>query len=486
MSIQPWVIVEPPDNRGLRKVVISGKTVGSAWSSRELRKILSRLGYPKNMDIEDPTSIHWRGGDSKVWPDHPWRRRTILLLMVTGMLASAAWHLLIGWPDALKALTFAQRIVGIIFVLLSLLQGLAAFTALDYYGKRQWKASGAITIIGALIAFPTNAILLFMWFEETEYTPYLFAFLPLLVWSIWAIFLLVREKSWHGTPHPTKFATGVAFTSVLTAVSIAYSTMYEPTAAPIHFVLKTEFGTPQTSANGKYVTIPLKLYAKNDGGIPVYFINDDFTVWGRSASYSAKGEGMERWKSDTEEIGDASEAERFIREIKEEIISSGHFQGPGTELDVGEEFVSEEVVRLPRNAKYDELEAHLEIDIMRRDRGRVDEQFGYPWYSWDKEEGNYYCPPKDCGEYVIYHGRVRHNNNMINLTRKSRYLTAFWGPEFTPDNFISSFDFKKKVLEAYQDIDAAEVEREAERYGVSTYTTNCKIPTERILHTFVG
>ncbi|CAL9664283.1 hypothetical protein SUDANB113_07121 [Streptomyces sp. enrichment culture] len=482
MSIRPWVIVEPPDSRGLRKITVADKTVGSAWSLRELRKILSRLGYPRMMDVEDPASICWRGGNSKTWPDRPWRRRGVSALMIAGMLGSAVLHVVIGWPDAFKALTFSQRIVGAVFVLAGLLQFGATLAAIDYCGRRQLKVSGAITLLGAFITLPTAALLAFMWLEEREYTPYLWTFIPLLPWSLWALYRLIRQKSWHGTPHPKKFAAGVAATAILTAVSLAYSTMYQPTVAPIRFILKTQFGKPQASVNLKRVAIPLKLYVKNDGGIPIYVINDDYTVWGRSIKYSTKGEGMKQWKTDTEDWGFAVDAQRYAQEGEADVIASGHFSGPGTWLDVGEEFTYETVVRLPRNANYGELEATLTMDFMRKDRGRLDDDFGIPWHSWDKSEGQYYCPPDECGEYVIYHGRVRHNNNLINVTRKPRYVTAFWHPESGLSDFISSFDFKKKAISVYREgIDEAEVAREQERYGVATITANSKILTNDFL-----
>jgi hypothetical protein len=482
MSIHSWVIVEQPDSRGLRKVTINGGVVGSAWSSRELRKILRRLGYPKTMNLEDPKSIYWRGGDSRTWPDHPWRRRGTLVLMIAGMLGSAVMHIAVGWPDAIQAFTFAQRIIGTIFVLAGLLQCAAIIAVLDYWGKRQLKPSGAISLLGAFIALATSITLVFMWLEETEYTPYLLVFAPLCLWSLWALFLLIREKAWQATPHPKKFAAGVTATALLTAVSIAYSTMYQPTAAPIRFILKAEFGTPEASPDFQYVTVPLKLYVKNDGGIAVYIVNDDYTVWGTPIKHSAKGDGLKRWKTDTEEGGYAAEAKRYVREGKADVVSSGHFHELGNLLEPGEEHSSEEAVTLPMNARYDELEATLDIEYIRRDRGRLEEEFQVPvGYSWDDSDKRYYCPPKDCGEYVVYHGQVRHNNNMVNVTRRSRYLAAFWGPEYGFNGFISSFDSEKRTLDIYQGIDDAEIAREADSYGMGHAYTNSIVPASKLL-----
>ncbi|WP_431683582.1 hypothetical protein [Kitasatospora sp. KL5] len=477
MSTQPWVIVEPPDSRGLRKVIINGEVVASAWSLRELRKNLNRLGCPETMDMEDPTYIHWRGGDSNTWPSRPWRRRGILALMVAGMLGSAIMHITIGWPDALGALTFAQRIVGAIFILMGLLQAVAIFAALDYWGRRQSNISGAIVLLGALFTLPTSAILLFMWLEEREYTPYLFAFMPLLLWSAWALYLLIREKAWQGIPHPKKFAAGVAATALLTAVSIAYSTMYQPTAAPIRFILKAEFGTPQATSDPAYVNVPLKLYVKNDGGIPVYIINDDYTVWGAPMIPAANGDGLEEWRT-----GFSERAERYAHESTAEVVSSGHFNTLGSLLEAGEEFSSEQTITLPADARYGQLEAILGIDYMRRDRGRLDPEYGYiAGNSWDKDDARFYCPPDECGEYVVYYSRVRHNNNMVNVTRRPRNLAAFWGPETSYDDFISSVDFEKATRDIYNRIDEGEISRERDSYGLGKVYTNSIMPASKLL-----
>ncbi|NYV77230.1 hypothetical protein [Streptomyces sp. UH6] len=481
MGIQPWVIVEAPDGRGLREVVVNGEVVGTAWSSGELRAVLARLGYPRTLDLEDPAAVLWRGGDSGTWPDRPWRRRATSALMIAGMLASAALHMVIGWPDALRALTFSQRVVGAIFVLAGLVQCVATVAAFDHCGRRQFRMSGALVLLGSFITLPTTTTLIFMWLEEREYTPYLLAFGPLFLWSLWALLHCVREKSWKGLPQPKKFAAGVAFTAVLTAVSLAYSTMYQPTAAPIRFVLKADFGTPQTDTDPRQVAVPLTLYVKNDGGIPVYVINDDYTVWGETFAPSATGEGLRHWKEDTESLS-AVEAERYARTARKEVLRSGHFYGPGAWLDAGEEFAAEKVVRLPKDADYGELEATLRVHFMRKDRGRLDEDFARPRFSWDRDLEQYYCPPAECGENAVYHGRVRHNNNLVNVTRRPRYVTAFWGPRTGLDVFISSFDFRKRSLYVHREgVDTAEAQREKERFGAAVVSANAKILTAGFL-----
>jgi hypothetical protein len=479
MGIRPWVTVEAPDRRGLRRVVVGGKTVGSAWSLTQLREMLGRLGYPADMDLEDPASVRWRGGDSGTWPDRAWRRHTVLVLMTTGMLASVILNIVIGWPDAIGALTFAQRISGSLILVSGVVQGVAVLAVLDYEGTRRYKSSGAVVLLGVIIAAATEGLLLFVWFDEKEYTPYLLVFMPLLGWSLWALWLLVRERAWQGIPIPRTFAAGVVVTALMTAVSLAYSTMYQPAAAPMHFILKAEFGEARADHRNPLVHVPLKLYMKNAGGIPVYIINDDYAVYGRVSEYSDGEDRLEGWRRSLDE-GNEGEAERYVGQLKFTTISSGQFYRPGDSLDVGQEYSMERVFQIPVDAEFDTVNVFLQITYMRKDRGKLDvAKFRRVHRSWDKGEGRYYCLPRKCGEELYYHGRVRHNNNFVNVTRKPRYVTAVWSPRERPLYSISSFHFKGMV-------DRAKERRDVDRYGASTTYADMEIPVATLLGEATG
>ncbi|UQX01910.1 hypothetical protein [Streptomyces sp. RerS4] len=486
MGIRPWVVVEPPDRRGLRRITIHDKTVGSAWSLRELRKVLRGLGYPDDMDLDDPCRVHWRGGDSGAWPDdRGWRRRAVIAVMLVGLLGSLVLHAVIGWTDALGALTFAQRLVGVLFLLAAAVQGSALPAVVDYWGRRQVPLSGALVLLGALMALATTSLLLLLWLEEREFIPAFPVFIALWLWSLWALRVLVHEKVWKGIPHPKKFAAGITVTALLTAVSLGYSIIYQPIVAPRHFILRAEFGTPQAGADSSYIHIPLKLYAKNTGGIPVYLVVDDYSVWGHTAEFSDSGEGMSEWKGEGEDDW-TLEAEKYVKNAKYEIVASGQFQGAGSELDIGEEFQLERVITLPRDTRYETLSAELIFAVVRQDRGEIDREFGVARPSWVKSEKRYYCPPEDCGEQLIYHGRVRHNNNMVNMTRKPRYVAAFWSAEDPTDVFISSFDFKKKkitesIYDIYDSLDEEELKREEERYDLNWFFGNTHVSVKGLL-----
>ncbi|GHH94613.1 hypothetical protein [Streptomyces capillispiralis] len=479
MSIRPWVVVEPPDSRGLRRVVIGGQQAGSAWSPAELRRILGRRGYPATMDLDDPASIFWRGGDSGTWPDHPWRRRAIMFLMAVGLLVSMVYNTVIGWPDASGALTFAQRMTGVLFVLSGAVLGIAAVAALDYWGRHQFRASGAVALLGVMMVLATDSLLLLLWFEEKEYTRHLLVYVPALCWSLWALLLLVRHKSWKGVPQPKRFAAGVVATALLTAVSLAYSTMYQPAAAPMHFSLKVEFGKAWKDVNLPFVHVPLTIHMKNTGGIPVYIINNIYTVRGRVALYSkSEGDLLTEWRESVERRGvGEGEGEVFVDQLRYTTISSGRFYDLGNSLDVGQEYAMRRVFQIPEDIGYDTLSAELQISYMRKDRGKLDvEQFRFPHLSWNERDRRYYCDPVVCGGQLIFRGRVRHNNNLINVTRKPRYVTSVWSPGGGIISSISSFPFNFVGSADYR-----EERRELERYGTARARADSEISAAELL-----
>ncbi|MFF5922973.1 hypothetical protein ACFY8C_32370 [Streptomyces flavochromogenes] len=479
------MVVEPPDRRGLRRITIHGKSVGSAWSLRELRKVLGRLGYPDDLDLDDRSRVHWRGGDSNCWPDdRGWRRHLVIGLMIVGLLGSIGLHFVIGWADALGALTFAQRLVGVLFLLAGVVQAAALPAVVDHWGRRQVRLSGALVLLGVLMALATTTLLLFLWLQEREFIRAVVVFLALWLWSLWALHVLVHEKVWRGIPHPRRFAAGVTVTATLTAVSLGYSILYQPIAAPLHFVLRADFGKPQADADSPYIHVPLKLYAKNAGGIPVYLVVDDYTVTGYMTEFARDGLGMEEWKTDEGDIEWSADAQAFARGLVPEIIASGQFQGPGSTLDIGEEFKMERVITLPKDTRFETLDAVLSFTFLRQDRGKLDDEI-YADLSWVEADGGR-CAPDDCGEYVIYHSRVRYNTNLINVTRKPRYVVAFWSPTEVTEGFVTSVNLTGRekspsIEEMYGELDDGETRREAERYGLGWVSVNSEVSVKGLL-----
>lgn len=477
----PRVVVGPPDSRGLREITIGGRTVGSAWSVQGLRKVLGRLGYPEDLDVEDRSSMVWRGGDSGAWPDHTWRRRSTIALMMAGLLGSMALLVVVGMPDAIGALTFAGRVTGFLFAFAGAVQGVAALAVLDYWGKRQLKLSGALILLGTFIGLTTNGLLLFMWLQEQEYTPYVLTYFPLWCWSLWALQLLIRERAWRGVPYPKQFAAGVTVTTLLATANLAYSALYQPTSAPVLFDLDVKFGTPELDPKRPVIHLPVTFRARNSGQIPAYITSDGYGVYGVSVEFSSEGGGLLEWRKAVDAGSDGSRVGRYVKSPTRETVSAARFYGPGNWLEPGEQYVQERVIQLPSSAKYDVIEAGLTMTLMRKDRGRIDEEFATPHYSWRKNR-EFYCHPIECDNHVINRGRVLHNNNIINVTRKPRYVISYYGwtgSDADIQTYVLSYEPRAAL--GFSEEVAEEDERERKRYGVAVAEAMAAVPFAQLL-----
>ncbi|MEV5968422.1 DUF308 domain-containing protein [Streptomyces sp. NPDC051921] len=463
------ITVRPPDSRGLREVRIGSETVDSAWSLRELRGILRRHGYPKDLDLEDRRVVSWCGGGSDVWPDHTWRRRATIGFMAFGLVACAVLLIVIGFPDAFHAIRFAGRMTGWLFILGGVVEGAAAVATFDYWGKRSLTVSGALVLVGVLSALTVTTLLVVLWFQEREATWTTLAFFPHFFWSLWALWVVVRQKIWRGTPHPTKIATGVAITAVLAGMNFAYSSLYQPTAAPANLALHVQYGTPRMDLERPVIHLPVTLHLKNSGSVPLYVLADGWKVYGRTETYVEKSSEL-RDRRKTLEVGE--DVARHLESIRRTILGTGPFTGPGNWFDPGEEYSEQKMVEVPATAKYDVVGADLDVMVMRKDRGTIDlDEFKVAQPSWDKKS-RFYCPPEECWEHLAYHAEVGYSSNVTTVTRKPRYVTSWW--ILTPDEAVwdaSISSYRGKGL-----IDDEETKREYRKYDLFTVEAHAAIP----------
>ncbi|MGG7568714.1 hypothetical protein [Streptomyces sirii] len=385
------------------------------------------------------------------------------------MLAAMALLAIVGSPDAFGAQTFAGRMTGSLFVFLGAVEGVAALAVLDYWGKRRWKFSGAVVLVGALIATSISSLLLLIWLQEREFTKYLLIYLPLWFWSLWALWVVIREKSWKGTPHPKKFAAGVTVTVLIAAANLAYTDIYQPATTPVLFKLEVKFGKPRIDANRPIIQLPLVFHATNVGKVAGYILNDDYWLYGRSLKFSYGSEGQKKSRAMMESGYDVG---LHVSNPVDEILSTGQPYDVGSWLEPGEEVHEEKVIQLPKDSKYDLIGVHMEVTEMRKDRGKLGSDYSLVHFSWEKSEGKSYCPPEKCYDHVFYQGRVRHNNNLVNVTRRPRYITATWGAETPMETFVetSIYGPKSKVSE-----------EEADRYGIVLADTEVQIPFAALL-----
>ncbi|UUU37467.1 hypothetical protein [Streptomyces sp. NBC_00162] len=296
MSHQKRAVVDPPDSRGLREVRVDGVTVGRAWSLRELRRLLNRSGFPERTEPAVNPAVSWHGGGPDIWPDRPLGRRATLVLLVAGLLGSAALLVDIGLPDVFEALTFAGRIMGWMFIVGGFLLAVAAAAAFDHWSKRVFKYSGAVALAGVIVALVVCSLLLALWLQEKEYFPYCLSYLSLWVWSLWATWRVCREKPWQGIRHPRRFALGVTASALVAAMNLAYSGIYQPATVLERRHYEVAFGTPYASPDKRILYVPITVTLENTGTVPFWMLASVVTVLGVSSKSRPNEESIQDWR----------------------------------------------------------------------------------------------------------------------------------------------------------------------------------------------
>ncbi|KPI32886.1 hypothetical protein OV450_6916 [Actinobacteria bacterium OV450] len=420
MSHEKRAVVDPPDSRGLRQVRVDGVTVGRAWSLRELHRLLIRSGFPKKTEPAVNPAVFWYGGGPDIWPDRPLRRRATLVLLVVGLLGSAALLVDIGLPDLFDALTFAGRVMGCMFIVGGLLQAVAAAAAFDHWSKRVFKYSGAVALAGVIIALVVCSLLLALWLQEKEFFPHCLSYISLWVWSLWATWRVCQEKPWQGIPYPRSLALGVIVSGLVAATNLAYSGLYQPTTALATTRYQVAFGTPYASpeADKPIMYVPMTVTLENTGTVPFWMLASAVTVYGKSSKFRPKQELIQDWH---EGLG---ESQLYAAPPTSHLVYWGPLPAPGGWLNPGERVVQQRVIQLPRNAAFDYLEASGHMIAMRKDRGTVDSEFITSHWSWKPDQVTKRVDCPKCGDIGINLGRLRYNNNLLNVTRKPRYVLS--------------------------------------------------------------
>ncbi|MDX3534009.1 hypothetical protein PV721_06445 [Streptomyces sp. MB09-01] len=424
MSDEPLVVVQPPDRRGLREVWIRGEPADHVWSVRELRRLLDRSGLSEvGVDGE---AVEWRGAGSGVWPDRSALRYATGAVLAAGMLGCMVLLIQVGQVDAFESPSFASRITGILFMVAGGVQGFSALAVLDFAGKRQWPYSGVAVLAGLLIALASNSLFLVMWFQEREYgTPLLPAFAALWAWSVWALWFLLYERTWRDIPHPQGFAIGFIVTTALTAANLAHSSWFQPSVAGVSVQASTRFGKAYLDEDAVY--LPLTIKVKNGGNVPAYILGSVFWVMGQKFGPVRADSTEKAWKDDLEAYRDV---DLFAKPPVNTMIVAGELLGAGGYINPGGEFVSHRLIQLPRLPHFDRITTRAEVLTLRKDQARIPSGLEENGFSWNPKEGDpEKCEKPPCGGSVRYIGEIEHSNNIINVTRKQRYLNSSWRME---------------------------------------------------------
>ncbi|MFD6228628.1 hypothetical protein ACFWFZ_17345 [Streptomyces sp. NPDC060232] len=443
MDIKPAVTVEPPDDDGLRKVVIDGKSKGRVWSHRELMKVLRRAGVASEPEID------WRGGSSTTWPAHTWGRRITGAVMALGFLAAACLCTWIGVKDSFDALTFAGRVTGVLFLFMAVVELVAFAAGFDYWHKRKMTYSGPALLFGALVEFFVGSVLLLMFVANNgrpSYMPCLLLWIGLVVCASWSLWILWRLQVWKALRNPGRIAIGAVVSTVLVITNLAYTQIYLPSMSRPLVQGTAEIGTPSLNKAGTKMYLRIRLHLKNSGEVPVHIVGSIYWIHVRVAS-----DPKDKYK----------------------LLKPGELvKPPGRELSPGEE-ISEDVVaeiKNPESVSYEAVAAHVEAYAFRQDRMRMDSDYerSGKWRGKLREEGKDDDPPspvQDGKEYFRYQSNISQSSELLNLTRGRERVTVWWLYRRRPVVYVDVASPGDKKVFNFKDPE--EQRKAVDRYGLA-------------------
>ncbi|MFF3860553.1 hypothetical protein [Streptomyces sp. NPDC002209] len=405
MANTPVVAVGPPDGLGWRHVTINDRPAGQVRSMEALGKLIRGAGIASGIEP------HWIGGNCTVWPDRPWYRRIVGTLMVVGLLVTACMLFVIGLKDTFGALTYSGRVTGIIFLLASVLEIGAALAAFDYWHNRKVSYSGMVVLLGASVSIAVGLFMLLMQvIDGRRYTNYVPFWVIFTMLSVGAVCVLVRDRVWKTIVNPKRIAIGAVVSALLAIPNVTYTQIYVPYATSPIVNSAASFGKPSLNENRKSMYLPVHLYVKNSGQVPLYVLGSIYWIHG---------------------YPDMKKEETFT------LIRDGEFiKPPGRELNPGEEFSSDEVVEIPYPGKFvhGKLTVQGEIYAIRKDRMTIVGDYERSGKNLnvlkgkglDKDPQGPQLKAEKGETYFRYQTGISNSNEILNATRGRQRITLWY------------------------------------------------------------
>ncbi|WP_327414699.1 hypothetical protein [Streptomyces sp. NBC_01233] len=393
------VTVGAPDDLGLRKVLIDGRSVGRVWSEEELWRLLSREG------VEDGHPVRFLGEDGTRWPDQAWSRRTIGFIVVFGLLVTACLLFRVGIADSGDALTYGGRIAGFTILVLALVEVIAAAAAVDFWEMRRWRYSGVVVLVGVLITLLCSIAVVLLQIGE-RFTGYTLIAIGLLVWSSAALLELAKCRAWKGLSIPRKIAIGAIVSTLLAFANLAYAQIYVPYVTTPLIQSGAEFGESSQVKIGASMYVTAHLSVKNAGQVPVYVLGSIYWIHGGPASGPSE-----------------------VKPVDYELIHDGEFVTPvGHVLNPGEEVAQDVVVEIenPEKRGYEAIRAQTEVYVIRKDRMTMATDFKHANLEMKGWRPGVMCEEGDPrGAKSRYRTTISNSTEMLNVTRGQQRITVW-------------------------------------------------------------
>ncbi|MFD0267004.1 hypothetical protein ACFVGY_10450 [Streptomyces sp. NPDC127106] len=442
MENKPPVVVGPPDDIGLRPVVINGRTERNVWCPHELQKVLRSAGVAPKVDIE------WRGGDSTVWPARKWGRRIKGACMAAGFAATAAVCGWIGINDTFEALTFAGRATGCLFLFMAALEVIAFVAVFDYWRKRKKRLSGPALLLGASVELLVGVVLLWMHIANRGLSQAwgLAIWTALVVCSLWSLGVLIHHRVWKTLRYPAQITIGAIGSTLIVITNLVYTQVYLPSMSRPLVQATAEIGRPSFDKGATEMHLRVRLRLKNSGQVPVHIIGSIYWIHAKVAS-------------------DPKD--------KYELLKPGELvKPPGRELGPEEELSEDVVVEIknPRKLTHEAIAAQVEAWAIRRDRMKIADDYKDSG-KWRGElvrqhkDDDPQAPPPTQREYFRYQASLSNSSELLNVTRGKERVTVWWLYRKKPAVYVDvSRPGERKPFE----INAPAKQRQAnDRYGLT-------------------
>ncbi|MBT2369523.1 hypothetical protein J7E88_30680 [Streptomyces sp. ISL-10] len=320
---------------------------------------------------------------------------------------------------------------GVAILLAAVVEFIAVVALLDYYGKRRVKYSGEGVLAGAIAAAATNLMFLILQIKGGEYTPYLWIWIGLVLWSGWVIEVLSRQRIWATIPYPKSFALGVAISTAVGAASVAYSVMYVPYTTPEKVPFKASFGKPTVNSQRTVLYVPARVTFRNTGSVRIYVVGTLWAVEGVPATTTKQGTGRIDWK-------DALSYRRWIyrheSHAPSRMLGAGEFVNAGSRLDPGDDFSADINVPVPLNSDLHRVTVYAAVSYIRADRCKLGNSYAQSvQYSWNRESKGHehlrdapkwVANPGD--DFIHYGSRIYRGSEILNLTQAPYYADMWW------------------------------------------------------------
>ncbi|WP_158943676.1 hypothetical protein [Streptomyces sp. NRRL S-378] len=403
--------------------------------------------------------------------------------MALGLLVSAAVLFRAGLSDALRALTFGGRVMGALFLVVALVEVVAAGAVLDFWGRRATRYSGPAVLFGVGTVAVTSLVLLVLQWEGGYRAGWFWLWAALAAWAVWALWVLIREKVWRGMPHPRSFATGVAVSALIGSASVAYSAMYVPYVAPPKVPFMVSFGKPVLHPDRKRLYVPARFTFRNEGSVSIFVVG---TLWSAQlwpSAFRPQGTERSRWRQELGDGWDTHRQENFNAAAR--LLAAGQISNAGARLDPGDDFSKDAVIEVPVAAGQGRVELFASVSFIRADRCKLANSYtGSIEHSWDvqgeehrhlRDAPSWLAQPGD--DFFRYHSRIYRSSEVMRMTQAPDWAAMWW--------VIPKGNDAAPYMEVHisRDPDGREVlsEDEQEPYGMKTMKKGVDQPVAVLL-----